>query len=77
MTYDRPLVIASPNPVCITKVKHGVTEISLSDGRVMRLTIHVEGLRPDAKSIDVSYAVITEVMAAPDVPIMDQHERVQ
>lgn len=76
MTYDHPLVITL-NPVAIIGVRHGVTEVSLSDGRIVRLTIHVEGLRPAFNKIDISYSVLTEVMVAPSAPIMDQHEVVQ
>lgn len=76
MTYDEPLLITS-KPVGIVGIKHGVTEVSLSDGRIVRLTVHVEGLKPVADKIDISCSIVTEVMVAPSVPIMDQHESVQ
>jgi hypothetical protein len=31
-TYDKPLVIAMPSPIGVAKIKHGVTEVSLTDG---------------------------------------------
>ncbi len=64
----------------ISSVRHGVTEISLSDGRLVRATLHVKSVKCDpAKpgSIDVSYNVVTEVMARPQSPILDIHETVQ
>jgi hypothetical protein len=73
----QPLVIATPKPVAIEKIRHGVTEISLSDGRIVRLTIHVDGLKPAIDKIDIAYNVTVEVMAAPSAPIMDQHEPLQ
>lgn len=80
-SYDQPLVISSgPKPLSVTKVRHGVTQVSLSDGRIVRLSIHVEGVtRSAAQSdgVDVSYSIVTEVMAQPSVPIMDQHEPIQ
>ncbi len=75
--YEQPHEIAFPKPVAILSVKHGVTEISLSDGRIVRLSIHVEGIKPAIDKIDVAYAVITELMVAPEAPIMDVHENVQ
>ncbi|MDB5584878.1 MAG: hypothetical protein JWR80_10054 [Bradyrhizobium sp.] len=77
-TYDKPLVIAmGPQPLAISSVKHGVTQVGLSDGRIVRLTIHVEGVSANADKLDVSYSVITEVMAEPDVLISDIHEGLQ
>jgi hypothetical protein len=51
----------------------GVTEVS----RVVRLTIHVEGLKPAVDNIDIACSIVTEVMLAPSAPIMDQHETLQ
>ena len=64
----------------VTSVRHGVTEITLSDGRLMRATLHVKSVKVDPKKpgeLDVSYNVITEVMATPDMPISDVHETIQ
>jgi len=64
----------------VSRIRHGVTEIALSDGRLVRATLHVKAVKADPNkpgTINVSYNVITEVMNTPDVPIMDVHETVQ
>jgi hypothetical protein len=70
---------ARPEPT-IAGVRHGVTEITLSDGRLIRATLHVKAVKPNPKqpgALDISYNVITEVMVKPDTPILDVHETVQ
>ena len=69
-----------PVTVTVTGVRHGVTEINLSDGRVVRVTLHVRDVKLNPQtsgSVDIAYNVVTEVMSTPDVPIMDVHETVQ
>jgi hypothetical protein len=64
----------------VSRIRHGVTEITLSDGRLVRATLHVKSVRTDPNkpgSIDVSYNIVAEIMNAPDVPILDVHETVQ
>jgi hypothetical protein len=64
----------------IAGVRHGVTEITLSDGRLVRATLHVKTVKPNPNkpgALDISYNVITEVMATPDTPILDVHETIQ
>ena len=64
----------------VSSVRHGVTEITLSDGRLVRATLHVKSVKVDPKqpgALDVSYNVITEVMATPATPILDIHETIQ
>jgi hypothetical protein len=64
----------------VSRVRHGVTEIALSDGRLVRATLHVKAVKTDPRkpgAVDVSYNVIAEVMTAPDAPIHDVHETVQ
>jgi hypothetical protein len=64
----------------VSSVRHGVTEITLSDGRLVRATLHVKSVKADPRkpgAIDVSYNVIAEVMATPDAPIWDVHETIQ
>ena len=59
---------------------HSATIAPLSDGRLVRATLHVKNVKPSSQkpgSVDISYNVVTEVMAVPDVPIMDVHETVQ
>jgi hypothetical protein len=72
--------LGAPPSLTVTGVRHGVTEITLSDGRVVRATLHVRDVKLSAQqsgSVDVAYNVVTEVMSNPDVPIMDVHETVQ
>jgi hypothetical protein len=64
----------------VSSVRHGVTEITLSDGRLVRATLHVKSVKCDPNkpgTIDLSYHVVAEVMARPDSPILDIHETVQ
>ncbi len=64
----------------ISRIRHGVTEITLSDGRSVRATLHVKSVTADPKKpgkVDVSYSVIAEVITTPDVPIHDVHETIQ
>src|SRR5580693_7563241 len=64
----------------VSGIRHGVTEISLSDGRLVRATLHVKSVRTDPEkpgAIDVSYNVVTEIMDAPETRISDVHETIQ
>ena len=63
----------------VVSVQHGVTEITLSDGRLVRATLHVNSVKADPKTgaIDVSYNIIAEIMVTPDMPICEAHETVQ
>jgi hypothetical protein len=64
----------------VAGVRHGVTEIILSDGRVIRATLHVKGVTPNAQKLgtfDISYNVVTEVVNRPDVIVLDVHETMQ
>lgn len=78
-SYDHPLIYTiGPKPLNVVKVKHGVTEVSLSDGRILRLSLHIDGIKPNEQnSLDISYQVITELMTEPELPIMDVHEAIQ
>ena len=80
--YDRPFSFRiGPRPETrISSVRHGVTEITLSDGRLVRATLHVKSVKADPNKpdvLDVSYNIIAEIMAAPEMPIHDVHETVQ
>jgi hypothetical protein len=80
--YIRPFSFRiAPRPETrISNIRHGVTEITLSDGRLVRATLHVKSVRTDPNNpdkLDVSYNVIAEVMAAPEMPIHDVHETLQ
>jgi hypothetical protein len=64
----------------VSGVRHGVTEITLSDGRLVRATLHVKSVKVDPRkpgAIDVSYNVVAEIMATPETPISDVHETIQ
>ena len=80
--YVQPFAfeIAAAPTIKVSAVRHGVTEITLSDGRLVRATLHVAEVKPNARkpgSLDISYKVVAEVMAIPSVPILDQHETIQ
>jgi len=80
--YARPFSfqIGAQPAIKVAGVRHGVTEITLSDGRLVRATLHVKDVRPNPQkpgSVDISYHVVTEMMTAPDAPIMDVHETIQ
>ena len=80
--YARPFSFKighRPEPV-VSHIRHGVTEITLSDGRLVRATLHVNAVKIDPNkpgSVDVTYNVIAEIMNAPDMPILDVHETIQ
>ena len=66
--------------ITVSGVRHGVTEVTLSDGRLVRATLHVRNVKPNAQkpgAVDISYHVVTEIMPVPDTPIMDVHETIQ
>ncbi len=68
-----------PEPV-VSRIRHGVTEITLSDGRLVRATLHIKAVKTDPNkpgSVDVSYSVIAEIMNTPEMPILDVHETIQ
>ena len=80
--YTQPFSfhIGPPAGPAVSRVRHGVTEITLSDGRLVRATLHVKAVTADPKkpgALNVSYSVVAEVMNTPDVPISDVHETVQ
>jgi hypothetical protein len=64
----------------VSSIRHGVTEITLSDGRLVRATLHVKAVRIDPNkpgTVDVSYNVIADIMPVPETPIHDVHETFQ
>jgi hypothetical protein len=77
LTYDHPLQITmGPKPVSVVRVKHGVTEVFLSNGRLVRISLHIEGVVETTEQLDVNYNTIVEVMTEPK-QIMDVHEGLQ
>ena len=80
--YVQPFsfTIAPTPAIRVASIRHGVTEITLSDGRLVRATLHVKDVKINAQKpgdVDVSYNVVAEVMAIPSVPILQVHEMVQ
>jgi hypothetical protein len=64
----------------VASVRHGVTEITLDDGRLVRATLHIKSVTTDPNkpgSIDISYNVVAEIMTAPDTFISAVHETIQ
>lgn len=78
-SYDQPLVISlGPKPVSIVKVKHGVTEATLSDRRLVRLCVHLDGVADKGGgSVDITHSVTVEMMDEPDSLIHDIHGSLQ
>jgi hypothetical protein len=80
--YAQPFsfTIGARPQLTVAGVRHGVTEITLSDGRLIRATLHVKGIGPNAKNrgtLDISYSVVTEIVNRPDATILDVHETLQ
>jgi hypothetical protein len=80
--YSKPFLITiTPSPVVnVVSVRHGVTEITLSDGRLVRATLHVKEVKINSQKpgdVDVSYSIAAEVMPTPAVPILEVHETIQ
>ena len=64
----------------VAGVRHGVTEITLSDGRLVRATLHVKAIKQNpAKpgTLDITYNVTAETLAKPGTPILDAHQTLQ
>jgi hypothetical protein len=85
--YSRPFSFqVGPRPetqvstTTVSSVRHGVTEITLSDGRMVRATLQVKSVTVDPnkpEAMQVSYNIVAEVVAAPAMPTHDAHETVQ
>ena len=72
--------IGAPPPPTVSSVRNGVTEITLSDGRLVRASLHIKSIKVDPKKpgeVGLSYDVIAEIMPLPSVPISDVHETLQ
>lgn len=64
----------------VAGIRHGVTEITLSDGRLVRATLHVKAVKQNPEkpgTLDISYNVIAETLAVTATPILDVHETIQ
>jgi hypothetical protein len=68
------------NPVEVAAVRNGVTEVTLSDGRLVRASLQIKAICPSRQkpgSLDISYSVLTEIVKTPQVPIHPVHETMQ
>jgi hypothetical protein len=80
--YSQPFsfqIGSRPEPK-VASVRHGVTEITLDDGRLVRATLHIKSVKTDPNkpgSVDISYNVVAEIMTAPDTIINPVHETIQ
>jgi hypothetical protein len=64
----------------VAGVREGTTEIILSDGRVVRVTLHVKDVKPNAAkpgAFDISYNVVTEVVKQPEPTVLAEHQTLQ
>jgi len=74
---------ACSNPGTAAKfsaVRHGVTEVVLSDGRRVRASLQIQGVNPSPQkpgSLDISYRVVTEIVERPEAPVHAVHETLQ
>ena len=72
--------IGARSQLTVTGVRHGVTEITLSDGRLVRAMLHVNGVSASEEqpgTFHISCDIVTEVVDRPDVVILDVHETLQ
>jgi hypothetical protein len=61
-------------------VRPGVTEVTLDDGRIVRATLHVKAVTRDPKNpvkLNIAYNIVAEIVAKPEMPILEAHETVQ
>jgi hypothetical protein len=57
-----------------------VTEVVLSDGRLVRASLQIKGVGPSRQkpgSLDISYCVVTEIVERPNLPVHAVHETLQ
>ena len=79
-THPFSFQIGAPPAPTVSSIRHGVTEITLSDGRLVRATLHVKAVKTDPNKpgfVGVSYQVIAEIVPVPSVQISDVHETIQ
>jgi hypothetical protein len=66
--------------VKITDIRDGVTEIHLSNGKLVRASLRITGIRSNPEkpgSLDISYAITTEIVDAPEIPTHPAHTTLQ
>jgi hypothetical protein len=70
----------SGNPVKVAAIRNGVTEVILSDGRLLRASLQIKDISPSRQkpgSLDISYNIVTEIVQRPDAPVHAAHETLQ
>jgi hypothetical protein len=76
----RPAPARLAPAIKIAAVRQGVTQIILSDGRLVRASLQVKGINQNRQkpgSLDISYSVVTEIINEPVVPDHAAHETLQ
>ena len=76
----KPAHSNSGEPAKVTAVRQGVTELVLSDGRLVRASLQIKDIRPSRQkpgSLDISYNIVTEIVQRPDAPVHAAHETLQ
>jgi hypothetical protein len=64
----------------IVTVRNGVTEIVLSDGRTIRASLDVKSVAPNHQkpgAFDISFNIVTEIVAKQDNPVHQAHTTLQ
>jgi len=64
----------------VAGVREGTTEIVLSDGRVVRATLHVKDVKANAAkpwTLDISYNVVAEIVKQPEPTVLAAHQTLQ
>src|SRR5260370_25036426 len=61
----------SGNPMKVAAIRNGVTEVILSDGRLLRASLQIKDISPSRQkpgSLDISYNIVAEIVQRPDAP---------
>lgn len=80
-TYEHPLVLQSgPQELKIAKITTGTTQVELSDGRVLWITLGVDSVSPNAidkTAVDIKHTITVEMMTKPEFPVASAPTTVQ
>ena len=81
-SYAKPFTfqLRSVPTVRITAIRDGVTEVLLSNGKLVRATLRITGIGSNPEkpgSLDISYAIATEIADAPEIPMHPAHATLQ
>jgi hypothetical protein len=75
-----PARLAFAPAMKVAAIRNGVTEIILSDGRLVRASLQIKEVnqsRQKPGSLDISFNVVTEIITRPDVSGHAAHETLQ